>query len=320
MLVMAGADDCIRSGRRKGAQMSAMEPKLRVCTRANLRSVSLPYLLLLPQMILVGLFSLYPLLEGAVISFQDWTMEGRRWVGLANYHRMVQDPVFWVALWNTILYAAGAVPLMIVAGLLLALAVDEPLRGRMAFRALFLIPYLLSWVVVALDWQWIYSAHYGLLNWLLEGLGLRPYRWLQDPRFTLVGIIITTAWTSAGFYMVIFLAGLQSIPLEYYEAAQIDGASTWVRFRYITLPLLRPIALFVAVFAVIISLRVFDLIWVMTGGGPGRASMVMVMYIYERAFEGFQLGYASALSIFLFLVILGLTIVQLRVFSPREAE
>jgi multiple sugar transport system permease protein len=276
------------------------------------------YLFLLPQILLTALFSLYPLVQNVLISFTEWTVTATRWVGLANYQAFADDPVLWTALRNTVLYTIAAVPLTMAVALVLAIGVNGPIRGRVVFRGIFLLPYLLSWVVVALVWQWMYSANYGLLNWFLEAMGMRPLRWLQNPGFALLGVAITTAWATAGFYMVIFLAGLQSIPAEYYEAAKIDGASAWGQFRYVTLPLLRPITLFVTVFAVTNSLRVFDLIWVMTGGGPGRSTMVMVTYIYERAFEAAQIGYASALSILLFLMILGCTLFQLRAFRSED--
>lgn len=276
------------------------------------------YLFLLPQILLTALFSLYPLVQNVLISFTEWTVTATRWVGLANYQAFADDPVLWTALRNTVLYTIAAVPLTMAVALALAIGVNGPIRGRVVFRGIFLLPYLLSWVVVALVWQWMYSANYGLLNWFLEAMGMRPLRWLQNPGFALLGVAITTAWATAGFYMVIFLAGLQSIPAEYYEAAKIDGASAWGQFRYVTLPLLRPITLFVTVFAVTNSLRVFDLIWVMTGGGPGRSTMVMVTYIYERAFEAAQIGYASALSILLFLMILGCTLFQLRAFRSED--
>lgn len=298
-----------------------MRPSSRILVRgfpARYRRWGLAYLFLLPQFLLVALFSLYPLVQNIFISLSEWTVTTTRWVGLANYQAFVEDQVLWIALRNTVLYTIAAVPLTMAVALALAIGVNEPIRGRVVFRGIFLLPYLLSWVVVALVWQWMYSANYGLLNWFLEAMGMRPLRWLQDPGFALLGVAITTTWATAGFYMVIFLAGLQSIPAEYYEAAKIDGASAWGQFRHVTLPLLRPITLFVTVFAVTNSLRVFDLIWVMTGGGPGRSTMVMVMYIYERAFEAAQIGYASALSILLFLMILGCTLLQLRAFRSED--
>jgi multiple sugar transport system permease protein len=253
------------------------------------------------------------------MSFQEWTISGSTWIGLDNYQKLLGDRVFMTALRNTIVYSAGAVPLSIVVGLASALGVNEKLRGRIFFRAIFLVPYLLSWVVIALAWRWLYSPHYGLLNTLLKDFGLPPYDWLQNPDFVLIGLIIAAVWGSSGFFMVIFLAGLQSIPEEYYEAAKIDGASSWGRFRHITLPMLRPVTLLVTFMAVILSWHVFDLIWVMTGGGPGNSSLVMVVYIYNRAFEAGDIGYASALATILFLVIFVFTIFQARFVQWDEA-
>jgi ABC-type sugar transport system permease subunit len=186
------------------------------------------------------------------------------------------------------------------------------------FRTVYLFPNLVSWVVIGLIWQWMYSVNYGVLNQALRALGLQELRWLQDPTLTIPSIAIASVWHDLGYYMVIFLAGLQSISPTIYEAARIDGANAWAQFRLITVPLLRPILFLVLVLSMINSFKVFDQIYVMTGGGPGRASLMIVNYIISVAMEEMRMGYASAISVALFAVTLTLTVLQKRVFRGND--
>ncbi len=282
--------------------------------------LSIPYLFLLPQLILVGAFSLYPFLYNLVLSFQDFQFNGSQFVGLSNYSSLFVDPVFHQTFINTVIYSIGTVPFTAVIALLAAIALNQQIKGRALFRTAFLFPNLVSWVVIGLIWQWMYSVDYGVFNQILGFFGIHGIRWLQDPKLTIPSIIVATVWHDVGYYMVIILAGLQSISPSYYEAARIDGANAWQQFKSITLPLLKPILFIVVVLATINSFKVFDQIYVMTSGGPGRASLMIVNYIISISFQEMRLGYASALSMLLFLAILGLTVIQRLIFKDKDVE
>lgn len=281
---------------------------------------SVPYLFLLPQIILVGTFSLYPFIYNLILSFQEYRFSGNQFIGLSNYTELFADPVFRQTVINTLVYSLGTVPLTIFVALFTAMALNQKIKGRAFFRTAFLLPYLVSWVVIGIIWQWMYSIDYGVFNQLLNFIGLPSVRWLQDPKLTIPSIVVASVWHDVGYYMVIILAGLQSISPSYYEAAGIDGANAWQQFKSITLPLLKPILFIVVVLSVIHSFKVFDQIFVMTAGGPGRASLMMVNYIISLTTEEMRLGYASALSMVLFVVIFILTIVQRVIFKDKDVE
>jgi ABC-type sugar transport system permease subunit len=285
-----------------------------------LRQLGIPYLFLLPQLILVGLFSFYPLFYNLMISFQEFGFDGNQFVGLSNYCDLYADPVFWRTFANTLYYSIGTVPLSIGLALAAAIGLNQPIRGKVAFRTIYLFPNLLSWVVIGLIWKLMYSVNYGIFNQILNFFGLKSIPWLQDPALTIPSIIIASVWHDLGYYMVIFLAGLQSIPPACYEAAKIDGANAWNQFRRITLPLLRPILFVVLVLAVINSFKIFDQIFVMTSGGPGQASLMLMNYIIQLTTVELRMGYASAVSVVLFLVILGLTVIQRKLFNDHGME
>jgi multiple sugar transport system permease protein len=282
--------------------------------------IGIPYLFLLPQLILVGTFSLYPFIYNLILSFQEFEFLGNRFVGLANYTQLFMDPVFQQTFRNTLVYSLGTVPLTTALALLAAVGLNQKIRGRFLFRTVYLFPNLVSWVVIGLIWQWMYSMNYGVFNQILNSMGLHSIRWLQDPALTIPSIILASVWHDLGYYMVILLAGLQSISPSYYEAAKIDGANAWQQFKMITVPLLKPILFIVLVLSMINSFKVFDQIYVMTSGGPGRASLMIVNYIISLAMQEMRLGYAAALSVILFFVILGLTIIQRQVFKDKDME
>jgi ABC-type sugar transport system permease subunit len=279
-----------------------------------------PYLFLLPQILLVGIFALYPLLYNLLLSFQDEGMFSRGFVGLDEYVEIFADPIFWIALRNTLYYTVGTVPLTAGLALLAAFGLNQSIRGQRILRAIYLAPYLISWVVCGVLWQWMYSNNFGICNQVLNWFGLPGLAWLQNPALTIPSLIIASVWHGLGYYMVIFLAGLQSISPVYYEASLIDGASKGKQFWMITLPLLKPILFVVLVLAMISSFKVFDQIYVMTGGGPGRASLMLVNYIYSVIVTEMRLSYAAALSMVLFLIIMGLTIFQRQIFPDSDAE
>jgi ABC-type sugar transport system permease subunit len=274
-----------------------------------------PYLFIAPNILLVLIFSFYPLVYNFILSTQEWSLKGTKFVAFDNYVKLWQDSVFWTAVGNTIFFTFGVVPPTVVLALAIAIGLNRQIWGRLALRSAYLLPNMISWVVVGLIWKWLFSANYGILNAFLNAMHLPEQLWLQDPRLTLPCIIVANIWGNVGYYMVIFLAGLQSIPLTYYEAAEIDGAGGWSKFRFITLPLLRPIFFMVTVLSIVNSFRAFDQIYVMTGGGPGRASLVMVLYIYLSAFEVSDLSYAATMAVILFGIVFGLTLIQKKVFG-----
>jgi multiple sugar transport system permease protein len=282
--------------------------------------MSVPYLFLFPQLVLVGAFSLYPFIYNLVLSFQEFRFSGSQYIGLSNYTNLFADPVFRKTLMNTCVYSIGAVPLTIILALSAAVALNQKIRARALFRTAFLFPNLVSWVVIGLIWKWMYSVDYGVFNQILGFFGVHGIRWLQDPSLTIPSIVAASVWHDVGYYMVIILAGLQSISPSYYEAAKMDGANAWQQFYSITLPLLKPILFIVAVLSMIHSFKVFDQIFVMTSGGPGRASLMIVNYIISLSIDDMKLGYAAALSMILFLAILGLTIIQRLIFKDKDLE
>jgi multiple sugar transport system permease protein len=233
-------------------------------------------------------------------------------VGLANYRGLLHDGEFHSALFHTLYFVAGYLPLVFCGGLLLALALNQQLKGVAWLRTLYFLPVVTSWVVVSLVWKWLLNPQYGIVNRLLGFVGIHGPGWWLDPGWAMPSIIFASAWKDLGFTMVIFLAGLQAIPHEYYEAAALDGAGRWSRFRNITLPLLSPASFFVVVISLINNIQVFDQVWVMTQGGPAGSTTVVVQQIVQNAFSYGRMGYAAAMSWVLFAIILVVTVVQLR--------
>jgi multiple sugar transport system permease protein len=268
---------------------------------------------LAPSLIPLGLFTIGPIVASAGISLLQWNLlRAPEFVGLDNYAKLLGSVEFMDALRHTLLFLAGYLPLVIVGGLGLALALHQPLRGSVFFRSAYFLPVVSSWVVVALMWRWLLSPDVGLVNYLLGLIGIDGPGWWADPAWAMPSVIIATAWKDLGFVMVLFLAGLQAIPEEYYEAAEVDGAGRYRRFRHVTLPLLSPTLFFVVVISLISGFQVFDQVFVMTGGGPAGATSVVVERVYTYAFRYGQMGYASAMSWVLVAIILVATIVQLR--------
>ena len=279
----------------------------------------IPYIFIAPNMIVFTVFLFVPMLLAIYMSFNEWSLiEAPTFIGLGNYVQMVQDPQFWQALGNTLLFTVGTVPVNIALGLLVATGLNRRLPGRGLLRSIFFVPVVISGVAVALVGAWIFNDSYGVINNGLMALGFDAVPWLTSERWAMFSIIVMALWLGIGFNMVIYLAALQGISPEYYEAAQIDGASGWARFRNITWPLLGPTTFLLVILGVISSLHVFDLIFVMTAGGPGFSTTVLVMYLYQTAFQNLQMGYASAMGVVLFLLLLSFTAFQWRV--TRQGE
>jgi ABC-type sugar transport system permease subunit len=239
-------------------------------------------------------------------------------VGLGNYVDMLQDQEFLRAFYNTGLYTVGTVPTSIALGLLVALGLNRRLPGRTLLRSIFFVPVIISLVAVALTAAWIFNDNYGVINAVLDAVGIGSVPWLSSPKWAMPSLIIATLWIRLGFNMVVYLAALQSIPEELYDAARVDGATGWRRFRHITWPLLGPTTFLLLILNVIYSLHVFDLIYVMTGGGPGFSTTVLVQYIYQMAFTEGEMGYASAIGVVLYLMLLVFTVFQWR--FTRQSE
>ncbi len=269
----------------------------------------------------------YPLLQSLVGSFLDWKpllKLPQPFLGAGNYIEAFNDPIFRITLRNSLYFAILSVPLGALVSLALALMLNAMTHGASIYRTIYFIPVITSLVACAIMWRWIYQAQFGLLNAILRQLAdvlhapiPRYTNWLADKNVAMDAIIVMNIWRDCGYAMVIFLAGLQGIPATYYDAAKVDGAGGWQLFRHVTLPLLQPTTVFVMVTGFIGALQVFTQVFVMTRGGPGNATRVVVLYLYEKAFSSFRFGYASALSVILFAIILVLTLLQLRVLTAR---
>lgn len=268
---------------------------------------------LLPSAIPLLIFTFVPMIGSLWVSLQKWNLISKpKWVGFDNYQRLLTDPQTGKIFLHTLAYIAGYLPLVYFGGLALAIALNKKMAGRSFFRAAIFLPVVTSWVVVALVWQWLLNPANGLVNHVLSFLHLPTPGWWTDPNWAIPSVILASAWKDLGFVMVILLAGLQAIPTDLYEAATVDGATGWQRFRRITFPLLSSSTFFVVVISLINGFQVFDQVFVMTNGGPEGASQVVVGQIYNLTFRYGKAGDAAALSWLLFVLILVITAIQLR--------
>ncbi len=270
------------------------------------------YACILPWLIGFLSFVAGPMVAAFAISFTDWSMlTPPRWVGLGNYERMLQDPLFYAVLYNTAFISFLSVPLQLTLALLIALGLNEKLRGVALYRTLFYLPSQMPIVASALLWLWVMNPEFGLANALLSLFGLQGLRWLFDPVTVKPSIVLITLWGGIGTPLIIFLAGLQGVPDSLYEAAEIDGAGALARFRHITLPMLSPIIFFNLIIGIIASFQAyFTLVFITTQGGPANTSLIFILYIYFKAFRDFDMGYASTLAWTLFLIVLVLTAIN----------
>jgi multiple sugar transport system permease protein len=273
-----------------------------------------------PWALSFALFGLYPFAFSLFASFTDYSpirASAARVVGFENYGRALTDQAFWSSLGNTAVFVVGTIPFTTALALALALAVQPAFRGRTLLRVGFFLPSVVSVVVLSLVFKGLYAQH-GALNALLASLHLPTPAWLLDPRTALPAIMAMDVWSASGYYMVIFLAGLEAIPRDLYDAAALEGAGAWERFVSITLPLLRPTLLFVLVVNTVRSLQIFAEVFVMTRGGPLGSTTTVVYYLYEQAFSRFHLGYASAVAYLLFMISLLLAWAQMKAVGARE--
>lgn len=280
------------------------------------------YLFIAPVLVFFVLFRIYPMVFDLSLTFMEWDLLANetKWVGIRHYLKLANDTDFLDAFGNTLLYTVVMTPLAVIVGLGLALLLNMKIPARAFSRSAFFLPVVTSLVAVATVWRWLYEPSHGMFNALLRQVGLPTSKWLSVPQTAMLSVIIFGVWQRMGWAMVIFLAGLQAIPHQYYEAAEIDGASKFRRFTSITLPLLMPTTFFAVVMTTIASLMVFDQIWMMTRGGPADATLVLVLYIYRLAFSFFKFGYAATVTLILFLFILAVSIVEMKILGRRETE
>jgi putative chitobiose transport system permease protein len=291
--------------------------------RRRRRRSPIPYLFLAPALILLGIFVVYPIIAVVYYSFTDYDIvRPPVWVGTANYEKLVADPTFWLALQHSLVYLI-VTPILIVLSILLAIAVNRSLRGIHIFRALYFVPAVSGSIAIGLSWRWLFERN-GLINSVLQSLGLidQPVQWLATPSLTLPIAMTLTIWAGVGYYAVIFLAGLQNIPEELYDAARIDGCNDFQKHRYVSLPGLRPQIVFVAVISSLAALKVFDEIYVLTNrtGGILDSGTTIVFYLWKQAFQLSHAGYASAIAIVLLGITLVFSIFNVRILERGEAE
>ncbi len=284
--------------------------------RSTWRKNLVAYSFIAPNFIGFAIFTLGPIAFAFALAFLHW--DGSNpivFAGLDNFARLFTDRIFGIVLWNTVLYSVLSVPLTIVCSLALAILLNQKLPGRSFFRAAMFFPYVASLVAVAVVWNMLFNPEMGPVNMLLYYAGIDPKdlpRWAADKDWAMITVVLFGVWKSMGYYMVIYLAGLQGINQDLYEAASIDGAGAWQRFWYITVPQLGPTTFFVTVMLTIQSFKVFDQIYLLTQGGPGTSTLVLVYHIYNEAFISWDLGYSSTIAFVLFLIVLGVTLVQFR--------
>lgn len=288
--------------------------------KLNLREHLEGYLFISPWILGMVLFALGPILASFGLAFTRWNLFTEpEYVGWANFQKLVHDPLFYKSVFNTIYYTVFAVPLGLVLALGLAMLVNHRLRGINFFRTAFFLPNVVAGIAMLLLWKWLFDPNFGLINLFLDWTGLmavfewigigRP-QWISSRAGAMPGMIFMSIWGLGGS-MMIFLAGLQNIPRELIEAAELDGAGPWKRFRYVTLPLLTPTIFFLTMVGVIASLQIFNQAYVMTQGGPAHATLFYVLYLFQTAFERFQMGYACAMALVLFIITLIVSLIQL---------
>jgi multiple sugar transport system permease protein len=284
------------------------------------RSVRSAYLLISPYLLFLAVFLIYPVFFSIWLTFHDWNIVSPEipFVGLENYRRLLGDELFYKALWNTFRFIMINIPLQIVLALLLAVALNQPIKGRGFFRAAYFLPVVTSGVVISFLWSWMLSTDDGIINEVLGWFGIGPVPWLTSETWSIPSIAWVAAWKNLGYYVVIFLAGLQSIPKTLYEAARIDGAGPVQIFFRITLPMLNPAMLLVLVMSTINGFQLFTEPFIMTGGGPANSSLSVVMYIYKNAFQSLDMGYAATVGLALALIILTVSLLQKKILE-RDA-
>ncbi|HET56245.1 MAG TPA: sugar ABC transporter permease [Ignavibacteria bacterium] len=270
-----------------------------------------PYLLVSPYIVHFMLFVAFPVVFSIVLTFHKWNIiSPMEYIGLNNYIRLFKDEVFFKSLMNTLIFLVIHIPLQIIVALFLAEILNQKIKFRGFFRAAFFLPVIVSGVVVTILWQQLYGFDTGLLNRLLVSIGLGKVGWLTDPNIAMPSIALMATWKNVGLYIVLFLVGLQTVPVQYYEAADIEGASKWQKFFKITLPMINPTIFMVVILSTIGGFSLFIEPYIMTGGGPLNSTISAVLYIYKQGFFYYHMGYSATLGLFFALIIMAVVVIQ----------
>lgn len=277
------------------------------------------YAFLSPVLLWIAVFMAYPLYYIIYLSFFKWNLVDthKTFIGLDNFIRMFQDSEFTNSVWQTLYFTVGKVFLSVLAALLIAILLNQRIKGIVVLRGFFYSPVVVSMVAAAMIWSYLYDTEFGPLVQLFKSIGLQSPGWLDDPKWAMPSIIFMSVWKNMGYYAVIYLAGLQGISQDYYEAASIDGATGFRKFQHITWPLLLPATMLVVIMSMIHAFQVFAQVYVMTSGGPVGSTSVIVYYLYQVAFEKFEIGYASSVGLFLFLFMLFFTLIQFKMMDRK---
>lgn len=290
-----------------------MENRVKSSQKLKRKNTLIAWSFIAPNFIGFFLFTMIPVVFSLVLAFMKWDSFGTpEFVWFDNFSKMMTDDTFWISLKNTFLYTIGVVPLTLVCSLGLAILLNKKIKGVKFFRTAFFFPYVTSLVAIAVVWNMLFHPTMGPINQFLKIFIENPPGWASSSDWALAVIIIVSVWRGMGYYMILYLSGLQSISKELYEAASMDGANKWKQFTNVTLPSLRPTTFFVTIMLVINCFKIFDLVQVMTDGGPGRATNVLVYQVYTEAFVKFNFGYASAIAMVLFVIVLVITIIQFK--------
>ncbi|WP_235293990.1 carbohydrate ABC transporter permease [Portibacter lacus] len=278
----------------------------------------LPYLVISPYIIHLLLFVLFPVIFSFVLVFHKWNIiSPMEYVGLDNFARLFADRLFWRSLWNTFIFILVHIPLQIIIALSLAYFLNKKLLMLSFFRASFFMPVVISGVVITILWQQLYGLESGVINRGLIALGLGRVEWLSNPKIAMISIAIMATWKNVGLYVILFLVGLQTVPKSYYEAAEVEGATAWQQFRYITIPAINPTMFMVVILSTIGGFSLFIEPYIMTDGGPLNSTLSAMLYIYKQAFGYYHMGYSATLSIFFALIIMAVVVVQ-KIFVESE--
>ena len=280
-----------------------------------------PYLFLLPAGIILLVFFFIPFFQTVILSFQDYSnnIYNADWVGLANYWQIFKNPIFYKVMLNTFIYLLVAVPILAIIPLFLAILINQKIRGITLYKILIYLPVIVSIVVAAIAFKWIY-AEQGVLNYLLSVFHIPAIGWLTDPKYAIYSVILLTIWKGIGYYMMIYLAALMSVPKDLYEACDIDGAGFLMKHLTVTVPHIMPTIALVTTISAISAMKIFAEIYVMTKGGPLNSTKTIVYYIYEKAFENLDLGYASAMAVILLVVVMVFSLINICCFERNKYQ
>ena len=279
-----------------------------------------PYLFLLPAIAFLSLTSFLPIFQAIYLSFTNYDFIGNpNFIGWENYTKLWSDRTFWKVMYNTLIYLIFVVPSLVILSLVLAILVNQKLRSIKFFRAVYYFPVIVSVVVAGIAWKWVYAEN-GILNYFLSIISWQPVKipWLTNPQTAIFAIMAVVVWRGIGYYMVIYLAGLQAIPADLYEAAAIDGSDGWQKHFDITIPLMQPYIILVSIISSISAMKIFEEVYIMSQGGPANSTKTVVYYLYDKGFTSLEMGYASAIGVFLFLIIFVISILTFKFINPTK--